>query len=149
MTLPEIIPVLQVAIGPVILFSGVGLLLLTMTNRLGRAIDRARQLAQELRRCAEADRGPLLQQVDTIYRRARVLRLTITLAVVSVLLAAVMIIVLFVAALLQGDHGRLVSWLFIACLGSLIGSLIAFLYDIHLSLAALRLELLPAKPDLK
>jgi hypothetical protein len=33
--------VLQAAIGPVILLSGVGLLL-TMTNRLGRAIDRVR-----------------------------------------------------------------------------------------------------------
>ena len=38
----ELIPVLQTAIGPVILISGVGLLLLTMTNRLGRVIDRAR-----------------------------------------------------------------------------------------------------------
>ena len=47
--LQEIIPVLQVAIGPVILISGVGLLLLTMTNRLGRAIDRSRSLAGELR----------------------------------------------------------------------------------------------------
>ena len=37
---------LQVAIGPVILISGVGLLLLTMTNRLGRAIDRARQMTR-------------------------------------------------------------------------------------------------------
>ena len=36
------IPTLQTAIGPVILISGVALLLLTMTNRLGRAIDRAR-----------------------------------------------------------------------------------------------------------
>jgi hypothetical protein len=34
--LNEIVPVLQVAIGPVILISGVGLLLLTMTNRLSR-----------------------------------------------------------------------------------------------------------------
>jgi hypothetical protein len=34
---------LRDAIGPVILISGVGLLLLTMSKRLGRAIDRARQ----------------------------------------------------------------------------------------------------------
>ncbi|MFN9975717.1 MAG: DUF2721 domain-containing protein, partial [Phycisphaerae bacterium] len=34
-TVPDLIPVLQVAIGPVILISGVGLLLLSMTNRLG------------------------------------------------------------------------------------------------------------------
>ena len=44
----DLIPVLQVAIGPVILISGVGLLLLSMTNRFGRVIDRARSLARSL-----------------------------------------------------------------------------------------------------
>jgi hypothetical protein len=147
MTLHEIIPVLQIAIGPVILISGVGLLLLTMTNRLGRAIDRARQLARELRDCPPVERAALLEQVATIYRRARVLRLTITLAVMSVLLAALLIIALFVTALLKSDQSVVIVLLFIVCLGSLIGSLIAFLYDIQLSLAALRLELRPIKTE--
>ena len=40
----QLLPVLQTAIGPMILISGIGLLLLTMTNRLGRAIDRTRTL---------------------------------------------------------------------------------------------------------
>ena len=39
-TVAQLIPVLQTAIGPMILISGVGLLLLSMTNRLGRVIDR-------------------------------------------------------------------------------------------------------------
>jgi hypothetical protein len=146
MTLHEIIPVLQVAIGPVILISGVGMLLLVMTNRFARTIDRARQLAAELRRGNEPDRALLLKQVGIIYRRARVLRVSITLAVVSVLLAALLIIVLFVTALMHSEHGRLVVWVFIACLSALIGSVIALLADIHLSLAALRLELRPAPP---
>ena len=47
-SLEQIIPELRDAIGPVILISGVGSLLLTMTNRLGRAIDRARQKIQFL-----------------------------------------------------------------------------------------------------
>ena len=47
-SLEQIIPELRDAIGPVILFPASGLLLLTMTNRLGRAIDRARQLKAEL-----------------------------------------------------------------------------------------------------
>lgn len=146
--LSEIVPVLQVAIGPVILISGVGLLLLTMTNRLGRCIDRARQLARELPQAAEAQRGPVLAQVAIIYRRARVLRLTITLASLSVLLAAVLIVTLFLTALLKWNNGLFVSLLFITCLGSLVASLVAFLYDIHLSLVALKLEIKQVKPDL-
>ena len=73
MNLNELIPVLQVATGPVILISGVGLLLLTMTNRLGRTIDRARQLAREVN-SPDANRTHVAEQVATIYRRARVLR---------------------------------------------------------------------------
>ena len=38
--MPDIASILQLAICPVILISGVGLLLLTMTNRFGRVIDR-------------------------------------------------------------------------------------------------------------
>src|SRR4051812_29821403 len=50
MRLHDLVPTIQVAIGPVILISGVGLLLLSMTNRLGRVIDRARQLCDVERR---------------------------------------------------------------------------------------------------
>lgn len=145
--LHEIIPVLQVAIGPVILISGVGLLLLTMTNRLGRAIDRARQIAGERNESPAENRPPLQAQVDIIYRRARLLRLTIVLAVLSALLAAVLIISLFLTALFRWDEGFFVSLIFIACLSSLIASLILFIYDIHLSLMALKLELEARKPD--
>ena len=47
-TVAELVPILQTAIGPALLISGVGLLLLTMTNRLGRVVDRARLLVQQL-----------------------------------------------------------------------------------------------------
>jgi hypothetical protein len=143
--LHEIIPVLQVAIGPVILISGVGLLLLTMTNRLGRAIDRARSLVRELREGGERDHAATLAQVAFIYRRAKVIRLSIGLAALSVLLAAVLIILLFLTALMKWDHGFIISLVFIACLASLILSLMAFIYDIHLALGALKLELKQVK----
>ena len=48
---------------------------------------------------------------------------------------------LFVAALLQWQHGVLVGVLFIGCMVSLFASLIAFICDINLSLLALKLEL--------
>jgi Protein of unknown function (DUF2721) len=139
--LHELITVLQVAIGPVILISGVGLLLLTLTNRYGRTIDRSRQLMHELRECAAADRPRLKGQVAILYRRARLIRLSILLSGVSLLLVSVLIIVLFLTALWKLEVGLLVSLLFIACMVSLSGSLVAFIRDINLSLAALKLEL--------
>jgi hypothetical protein len=144
----KIIPMLQVAIGPVILISGVGLLLLTMTNRLGRAIDRVRQLTRELPEHTGREHEHILAQVAILYRRARMIRLSITLAALSALLASALIITLFLTALLQWESGLLPSLIFIGCMGSLFASLITFIRDINLSLHALKLELRSIKPDL-
>ena len=132
--LHELIPVLQVAIGPVILISGVGLLLLTLTNRYGRTIDRARHIVRELREVAGADRQRLEGQINILYRRARLIRLSILLAGVSVLLASVLIIVLFLTAWWKLEVGLLISLLFIGCMVSLSGSLVAFIRDMNPSL---------------
>lgn len=137
----ELIPVLQVAIGPVILISGVGLLLLTLTNRFGRAVDRSRALGREVHQVSPDERRRLALQVEILYRRAQVIRLSIILAALSVLLVAVLIIVLFVTALARLEGGFIIVGLFICCLVSLILSLAAFIRDIQLSLHALRLEL--------
>ena len=137
----EIVPVLQTAIGPVILISGTGLLLLTMTNRLGRAIDRARILSRELPAQTEVGRGRIQAQLAILWRRAKLIRLAIALAAGSALLAAVLIVLLFLAALLQLNSAAEIEVLFILCVASLGGSLAVFIHDINQSLAALRLEL--------
>lgn len=128
------------AIGPVILISGVGLLLLSMTNRLGRAIDRSRLLVVALRKAETEGRLSTEAQLAIIYRRARLIRIAIILATVSMLLAALLIIVLFLAALLKLEIAPVVILLFVCCMGTLIGSLVVFIKDINFSLAALRLE---------
>src|SRR5277367_1098298 len=114
-SLEQIIPELRDAIGPVILISGVGLLLLTMSNRLGRAIDRARQLKHELSGRTGREHEQTLAQVTILYRRAKIIRLSITLAATSAALAAVLIVTLFVMTLLQAQQGFLIGLLFVAC----------------------------------
>jgi hypothetical protein len=136
-----LVPILQTAIGPAILISGVGLLLLTMTNRLGRAIDRARLLASEMRGSGDASREHLAVQLRILWRRARLIRLAILLASASALTAAVLIIVLFFTALWQLDSAWLIAALFVCCMASLAASLGVFIHDINQSLAALWREL--------
>lgn len=146
-TINELIPILQVAIGPVILVSGVGLLLLTMTNRLARVIDRSRLLSSESREGANADSRRVLRQLEILTKRGRIIQRAIALASLSVLLAAVLVIVLFLAALLRWELAWLISAIFIFCMISLIASLIDFIGDINQSLLALRLELQDAPFD--
>lgn len=137
----ELIPVLQIAIGPVILVSGVGLLLLTMTNRLGRVVDRSRLLGHELKIVPPGEQASIRAQLRILSKRADLIQRAITLASVSILLAAVLIIVLFGTALFRLEDAWLIGILFIGCMVCLIGAMVAFILDVNQSLTALRLEL--------
>lgn len=141
LSVAELIPVLQTAIGPVILISGVGLLLLTMTNRLGRVIDRARILSDQVEGCEDPKRERKTAQLVILWKRARLIRLAITLTAFSALFAAILVVVLFMTAILRVESAWLIGGLFVLDMLSLIGALIYFLQDINLSLEALKLEI--------
>ena len=146
-SLDQLVPILQLAIGPVILISGVGLLLLTLTNRFGRMLDRSRVLVREL---AAAPQGAWAQnlrdQLAILSRRAKILRLSITLGAITVLMAGVLILVLFLGALLELRVALVLVLVFSTAMVSLIGSVLAFIRDMNLSLAAARLDLQLAPP---
>lgn len=142
MNIGETIDILQVAVGPVILISGVGLLLLTMTNRLARVVDRTRALADQLHGDRVPDRQRALAQLRILRHRAGLLRRAIEMAAVSVLLAAVLVIVVFLTALFRSETGLLiVGALFVGCMLMLIGSLCTFLVDVHHTMRAVDLDL--------
>jgi hypothetical protein len=141
MSLTDLIPTLQLAIGPVILISGVGLILLSMTNRFGRIIDRSRILTEDLRRAPRAARSKIMAQLRILASRARTLRSAIALASVSVLLASILIITLFLGALLQLAMAGIIVGLFVLCMLCLILALLLFISDVRLSLKAFWLEI--------
>jgi hypothetical protein len=140
MNLAELVPTLQTAVGPVILISGVGLLLLGMTNRLGRIVDRSRALAHERRQGNAAALGRIEAQLAILARRARLVRAAIWLATVSVLTSALLVITLFLGALARVDLGWLVAALFVGGMTALIAALVLFLRDVNLGLSALAYE---------
>ena len=113
-----LIPVLQTAIGPVILISGVGLLLLLMTNRLGRIIDRARSLAAARKAAAGDALGPIEAQLGILWRRARLIQSAIALAAMSDLAAALLVITLFFTALLHLESAWVIGGLFAPAWGA-------------------------------
>jgi hypothetical protein len=141
MTVAELIPVLQVAIGPVVLISGVGLLILSLTNRLGRGVDRGRSLAGELRDIPESRRPAITRQLNSLSQRARLLQRSIVFGVLCVLLAAILIIVLFFTAALKIETTWLIGGLFVFSLGSLVVSLYFFLRELNQALIAFRLDI--------
>ena len=140
MTLDQIVPLLQLSIGPVIVISGVGLVLLSMTNRYSQVTSRSRSLLDALRNESPGKNHRVREQLRILIRRARMLRLAIAFAATSLLLAAFLVIALFLVTLMHLDAALLIAAVFIACMCCLISGLIVFLIDVNMSVSALMLE---------
>jgi hypothetical protein len=141
----EFLRVIQLAITPVILISGVGALMLTLTNRLGRVVDRTRALAGQMRQSAAAERAHLESQLAILWRRAKLVRVAVTFAGLSMLLSCVLVLTIFVDAVIVRTFGLELVVLFLASVVSLISALAAFLRDVWVSLEALNLEVVRAR----
>lgn len=141
MLLTDLVGPLQLSIGPVILISGVGLIILSLTNRLGRIVDRTRQLSIEYRVSSDEDLERIFSELKILTTRAKVIRNSNMLAVLSVLFVSLIIISLFASALYNLDTSYLLITLFTCSIISLIVALSLFIYDIELSLEALWIEL--------
>ena len=142
---PAFLPLIQLAITPVILLTGVGALMITLTNRLGRVVDRTRALATQLRMAEANVRTNLEDQLTILWRRARLIRLAVTFAGLSMLFACLLVLAIFLNAAIGRDFGLTLVVVFVACVLFLISALIAFLRDIWLSLHALALEVANAR----
>ena len=136
----KLIQVLQVSVSPVVLISGVGLLLLSMTNRLGRATDKTRALAKERAVAIGQDRDRLDAQLRIIYTRAGMIQRAIIGATLSILLVGLTVLSLFAKFAFGLPLSELIYALFGAAIASLVFALIMFLQDVSLSLRALHLE---------
>jgi hypothetical protein len=136
----ELTGILQASISPVALISGVGLLLLSMTNRFGRTADRARILVARLNAAAPQEREYLDTQIRILYRRSGILRAAILLASASILFASLLIVALFTAFLVGTRIENYAILLFAMSFLGLIASVVLFIQDMRLALAALRLE---------
>ena len=82
----------------------------------------------------------LKEQVRILQRRSRILRLSITLAALSVLCVGVLIMGLFVAAFWRLELVGVLVAIFCTAILGLIGSMIAFIIDMNLSLKAAQLD---------
>ena len=142
-----LLPIIQASTTPVILISGLGLLLLTMTNRMGRIIDRTRLYASQLRQAKGAERRQLETQLDLTWRRAKIVRLSLTFATSSMLVSSALVVTIFLGAILKVELSGLMLMLFLSAIVLLMAALVAFLRDIFVSLSALHLEVRQAHED--
>ena len=127
--LTNVAHVIQLAVAPVFLLTGIGAILSVLTGRLGRLVDRFRVLTET------DDALPIRQsrELTVLSVRAVWVHWAITLCTASALFVSLVIAALFVGAVLSVNPSRVVSALFIVAMTSLIIGLGCFLREITLS----------------
>jgi hypothetical protein len=131
---------LQSCLTPVALISGVGLLLLTITNRLGRTIDRIRHLVNELDNTNTLRRNEKQDEIKILFKRGRYLQNSIIYIVISIISSGFLIPVIFTMHLFGFDLYNLGYILFFISILAILISSVYFFLDIILTLHALKLE---------
>lgn len=139
-SLSSLLPIIQLAITPVILISGMGALMITLTQRMARIVDRTRELAEKIPEADPDERSHLEDQLDIMWRRTLMIRRAVTSNGLSMLMSCLMIVALFAAAMFEWNMRVVVLLMFAASISLLTASLVDFLRDIFVSLHALKLQ---------
>jgi hypothetical protein len=131
--------VIQLAVAPVFLVTGLAGMLAVLTNRLARVVDRARGLEGRLPAAAPHDATMLHRELATLARRASLINWAITLCTTAALLVSAVIALLFLGAFLAIGTAAAVAWLFIGAMVAFFSGLVCFLREIFVATAALRI----------
>ena len=130
----DISHLIQSALAPVFLLTGVGTTLNVLTARLARAVDRARHLEDLLTRLpAGADSRHLHSDLRVLARRTRYIHTAITMCGCSAVLIALVVITLFANAFFGSGFAGTIAWLFVGAMVFITGAYIAFLIEVRLA----------------
>jgi len=134
----DITRVIQLALAPAFLLSGIAALLNVFASRLARIVDRSRVLEN---RAHPGDDDST--ELEVLQQRGELVRWSLTFATGAALLVSLVIGVAFLAFLLQANFSMLVAGFFVGAMGALTIALMFFLREVTLAVGSMEL-LLPA-----
>jgi Protein of unknown function (DUF2721) len=132
-SLATVVDTIRVAVAPVFLLSGIGVMLSVLTGRLARVVDRARAFNGLSKEVISADSN-LTAELDLLPKRISLINRAILLSVASALAVSLVIALLFVSRLADLNIGITVAVTFIASMLLLMAGVVCFLIEVRLSL---------------
>jgi hypothetical protein len=135
---PEIAGVIQLAVAPVFLLTAIGTVIAALNIRLGRAVDRRRDLEARLPSMPAEEQASARVELAVIARRIRFVYYAITAAVTSGLFVCLLIAGAVLGAFVQVSLSYTIGTMFVLAMLALIASLLLFLREIFLAVSTPR-----------
>ena len=140
---------IQLALAPVFVLVAMGNIMNILSMRLGRAVDRSRQL-QELHIATEgAEHDRVVRSMRTLDRRLQLITRAITLLVLSGLTIGTCVALLFVEELFKVNLQQVAGAAFFLAILLLMGALWLFLHEIRIAAQAIRISEMYLEPERK
>lgn len=131
---------IQLALGPVFLISGVGITLSMLTQRLARIVDRARALEDQREIAAsEAKLKHIDKDLRAIFRRTKYMNIAIALSTTSALLTTLVVTLLFASEFTRMSVGAVIAIMFVASMVCLSLAFLMFLIEVRIAVNTLRI----------
>ncbi len=129
---------IQLSLAPVFLLASMSGLLMVLTNRLGRLVDRARELKRQERDSDQELGRDLRQELQGQRRRMGLLMKAIEFGTVTMLLVALVVAVVFISVVAKLDLALMVAPLFVLAMLCLMVAVALLLRELQLATAQLR-----------
>jgi len=134
----EIAVVIQMAVAPAFLLTGIGAILTVMATRLTRIVDRFRVLNEGKKfTVKKKDKN---EELLSLMSRAKWNHIAIFLTTISALLICVLIAMIFIATEVNFNLDQYLSILFIVAMTALILGLLSFLREVSLSKGVINIK---------
>jgi hypothetical protein len=131
----EIGSVIQMAVAPAFLLTGLGAILTVMGHRLARIVDRFRVLKES----SDTNNLELYNEQNSLLLRAKWTHWAIALTTTSALFICLLIAMIFIATEVSFDLDQYLVILFIVAMSSLVLGLLCFLREVSLSKSIIKL----------
>jgi len=130
---------IQLALAPVFVLVAIGSIIATLTQRLGRVVDRSRELQQRHGNTEGMEHDMIVREIRSLDRRILLIGRAMRFLVVASLMVGVTVVLLFVQGFLAVSLSLAVAGTFILAIALLMSALLTFLRETQEATKALRI----------
>lgn len=136
----DVAKVIQLALAPVFLLTGIAGILNVMTGRLSRIIDRGRLLIEDQSKILVYGEEFINIEIQKLEQRRHLASISITSCTISALLTCMVITALFLEVMLNVQLNWIIAFLFTISTLALVIGLSFFLREVHLATKTIRIK---------